>query len=117
MEVTSHITKQPLRPPCNHLNWSPLLPGQCGLTVLNLNLSHDDGKHWLTLKSMALLVFKVQTYQRKEFCRTLCKFISKLLVIAGQILQIYFKVILAKIVMPFELIARIRNTDRVKTFA
>lgn len=38
-------------------------------------------------------------------------------VIAGQILQINFKVILAKIVMPFELIARIRNTDRVKTFA
>ena len=64
---------------------------------------------------MALLDFKVQTYQRKEFCWTLCKFISKLFVIAGQILQINFKVILAKIVMPFELIARIRNTEK-KTY-
>ena len=63
------------------------------------------------------MFLRCKTYQRKEFCRTLCKFISKLFVIAGQILQINFKVILTKIVMPFELIARIRNTDRVKTFA
>ena len=96
------------------MNWSPLLPSQWGSSVLNLNSSHDDRKHWFSFKSMFL---RCKTYQRKEFCRTLCKFISKLFVIAGQILQINFKVILAKIVMPFELIARIRNTDRVKTFA
>ena len=63
------------------------------------------------------MFLRFKTYQRKEFCWTLCEFVSKLFVIAGQILQINFKVILAKIVMPFELIARIRNTDRVKTFA
>ena len=68
IEVTTHIAKEPLRPPGNHLNWSPLLPGQRGLSVLNLNLSHNDGKHWsisgegflFSFKSMALLDFKVQ---------------------------------------------------------
>lgn len=28
-------------------------------SVLNLNLRDDDMKHWFSLKSMALLVFKV----------------------------------------------------------
>ena len=39
--------------------------------------------------------YKCATHQRQEFCRTLGKFISKLLVKTRQVLKIYFKIVLS----------------------